>query len=324
MTPLFASTLAIGRPRFRLAARLRSGDVVAELVAFGFGLLLLLITGLLAWELWVNSALPRHQFGWRFLVTQTWDPVAGNFGAAAFIHGTIVTSFLALLIAVPLGVGAAIFLAELAPPRLSDAAALLLELLAAIPSVIYGLIGIAVLVPIMRTVVEPFLKKVTGGFPLFSGPAYGVGYLAAGLVLAVMITPFIVSVTREVLLAVPRDQREAALALGSTHWESTWHVVLPYARVGVYGAVFLALGRALGETMAVTMVIGNRPEIAASLFAPGYSMAAVIANEFTEATGDLYLQALIEVGLVLFLLTMVINALARLLIVATAQRGSAH
>jgi phosphate transport system permease protein len=204
----------------------------------------------------------------------------------------------------------------------SDGAALLVELLAAVPSVIYGLVGVSILVPLMRTWVEPVLRSLTGGFFLFSGPAYGVGFLTAGLVLAIMVIPFIVSVGREVLLAVPREQREAALALGSTKWETTWRVVLPYARPGIYGAIFLALGRALGETMAVTMVIGNRPEVARSLFAPGYSMAAVIANEFTEATGDLYLQSLIEVGLVLFVLTMVINAVARLLIAATTQKGS--
>ncbi len=317
----------LDRPRLpgRMAAvveRLRVRGGWAGWIALGFGLLLLAITGLLAWELWKNSALPRHAFGWRFLFTQTWDPVAGQFGAAAFIYGTLITSVVALLVASPLGVGAAIFLAELSPPRLSDAAALLLELLAAIPSVIYGLVGIAVVVPLMRTTIGPALKHLTPGLPIFAGPVYGVGYLTAGLVLAIMVTPFIVSVTREVLLAVPREQREAALALGSTRWESTWQVVLPYARIGIFGAIFLALGRALGETMAVTMVIGNRPEISASLLAPGYSMAAVIANEFTEATGDLYLQSLIEIGLVLFGLTMVINALARLLVVATSRKGS--
>ena len=283
------------------------------------------MTGLLAWELWRNSPLPRAALGWGFLTTQTWDPVTGEFGAAAFIYGTIVTSAIALLVAVPLGIGVAVFLAELATPRLSAAAGMLLELLAAVPSVIYGLIGVSVLVPIMREHVQPALKALTGGdFPLFSGPAYGIGLLTAGLVLAIMVVPFIVSVGREVLLAVPREQREAALALGATRWESTWKVVLPYARPGLYGAIFLALGRALGETMAVTMVIGNRPEIAASLFAPAYSMAAVIANEFTEATEDLYVQALILVGVVLFALTMVINAVARLLISATQGRGTAR
>ena len=305
-------------------SRLRAGDVAAHSVALAFGLLVLVITGLLAWELVRNSALSRHQFGWGFLVDQTWDPAARRFGAAAFVYGTLVTSGVALAIAVPLGIGVAIFLSELAPPRVSDVAALLLELLAAIPSVIYGLIGVAVLVPIMRAWVEPGLRTLSGSFVLFSGPAYGVGYLTAGLVLAVMVTPFIVAVGREVLLAVPREQREAALALGSTRWESTWHAVLPFARPGLYGAVFLALGRALGETMAVTMVIGNRPEIAASLFAPGYSMAAVLANEFTEAAEDLYLHALIEVGLVLFVLTMLINAVARLLIYSTTSAGTAR
>jgi phosphate transport system permease protein len=307
------------------ARRLRRGDTAAHAVALAFGLLVLVITGLLAWELWQNSVLPRHKFGWRFLATQTWDPVVGDFGAAAFVYGTILTSGIALAIAVPLGIGVAIFLAELAPPRVSALAGMLLELLAAIPSVIYGLIGVSVLVPLMRTAVQPALKAATGGWlPIFSGPAYGIGILTAGLVLAIMVVPFIVSVGREVLLAVPREQREAALALGSTRWESTWKVVLPYARPGLYGAIFLALGRALGETMAVTMVVGNRPEIAASWFAPAYSMAAVIANEFTEATEDLYLQSLIEVGLVLFVLTMVINAVARGLIVATTEKGSAR
>jgi phosphate transport system permease protein len=304
-------------------ARLRKGDEIAHLVALLFGLTLVLLTVLIAIELTINSSLARQRFGWTFLITHTWDPVADEYGAAPFVYGTLVTSALALAIAVPLGVGAALFLSELAPRRISDTLTLLVELLAAVPSVVYGLIGVAVLVPLMRERVQPALQRVAGSLPLFSGPNYGVGYLTAGLVLAIMIVPFIVSVVREVLLAVPREQREAALALGATRWESTWRVVLPYARLGVFGAVFLALGRALGETMAVTMVIGNRPEISSSLFAPGYSMAAVIANEFTEATGDLYLHALVEIGLVLFLLTMIINAFARILIVVTTRRGAA-
>jgi phosphate transport system permease protein len=307
-----------------LSARLRSGDLYAHAVAFLFGASVVGLAGLLAWELWRNSALSRHAFGLSFLTTQTWDPVTGQFGALAFVYGTVMTSVIALLIAVPLGVGVAIFLAELAPPRLSAGAGMLLELLAAVPSVIYGLIGIAVLVPLMREWVQPALKAAMPGFPLFAGPAYGIGLLTAGIVLAIMIVPFIVSVGREVLLSVPREQREAALALGATRWESTWKVVLPYARPGLYGAIFLALGRALGETMAVTMVIGNRPEIAASLFAPAYSMAAVIANEFSEAADELYLHSLIEVGLVLFLLTMVVNVVARGLIAATTESGSAR
>ena len=308
----------------RLASKLRSGDLYAHAFAMLFGGAVVGLAGLLAWELWRNSALARHAFGFRFLWSETWDPVAGQFGALTFVYGTVMTSLIALLIAVPLGVGVAIFLAELAPPRLSGWAGMLLELLAAIPSVIYGLIGIAVLVPAMRTVVQPALKAVFHGFPLFSGPTYGIGLLTAGIVLAVMIVPFIVSVGREVILSVPREQREAALALGATRWESTWKVVLPYARPGLYGAIFLALGRALGETMAVTMVIGNRPQIVASLFAPAYSMAAVIANEFSEASEELYLHSLIEVALVLFLLTMVVNAVARGLIAATTGSGSAR
>jgi phosphate transport system permease protein len=303
--------------------RLASGDEVAHGVALIFALGVALLAALVAFELFANSALSRRAFGWRFLYTQAWDPVAGEFGAAAFIYGTLVTSALALGIAVPLGIGASIFLAELAPRRISDAITMLIELLAAVPSIVYGLIGLSVLVPLMRHYVEPAVQRSAGWMPLFSGPIYGVGYLTAAVVLAIMIVPFIVSVVREVLLAVPREQREAALALGATRWESTFRVVLPFARAGIFGAVFLALGRALGETMAVTMVIGNRPEISASLFAPGYSMAAVVANEFTEATGDLYLSALVEIGLVLFLLTMIVNALARILIAVTTRRGAA-
>ncbi len=274
------------------------------------------------YELYLNSALSRHKFGWRFLFTRTWDPVFEQFGALPFIYGTIVTSAVALLVAVPLGVGAAIFLAELAPPRLSDGLAFVVELLAAVPSVIYGLLGIFVLVPVLRGQVEPFLKSTLGFLPFFQGQIYGVGFLAAGIVLAIMIVPFILSISREVLLAVPVEQREAALALGATRWEATWKVVVPYARTGIFGSIFLALARALGETMAVTMVIGNDPKISASLFAPGYSIAAIIANEFTEATSDIYVHALIELGLVLFAVTIVINGLGRLLILATTRRGT--
>ena len=313
------ANLGRGARRHSLAA---TRDTAARVVAMAFGAAVLVLTALLAWHLVVHSAASRHRFGWSFLTSRQWDPVAGEFGAAPFLYGTLVTSAIALLIGVPVGIGVAIFLAELAPRRLSDAAGMLVELLAAVPSVIYGLVGISVLVPIMRTTIDPALRRAFPGFPLFSGTIYGVGYLTAGVVLAVMVVPFLVSVGREVLLAVPREQREGSLALGSTRWESVWHVVLPHARAGLYGAVFLALGRALGETMAVTMVIGNRPEIASSLFAPGHSMAAVIANEFTEATGDLYLGALVEVGLVLFALTMIVNVVARVLIHATEGRRS--
>ncbi len=280
---------------------------------------ILAITAYLVWELWINSVLPRHQFGFNFLRTQTWDPVAGQFGALPFIYGTLVTSAVALVIAVPLGVGSAVFLAELAPPALSDALAFLIELLAAVPSVIYGLLGIFILVPGLR-IIEPYLKAVLGWTPLFSGPFYGVSLFSAGVVLSVMIVPFIISISREVIRAVPNDQREAALALGATRWETVWDAVLPFASRGIAGSIFLALARSLGETMAVTMVVGNDPKIKASLLAPGYSIAAVIANEFTEATGELYTQSLIELGLVLFALTVIINGAARLMM-AASERG---
>jgi phosphate transport system permease protein len=304
--------------------RLRSGDEIAHLITFLFSSSIIFITSWLVFELWVNSSLPRQKFGLSFLVTRIWDPIAGDFGALPFIYGTVVTTVVGLLIAVPLGIGAAIFLAELAPPKISDSLSFLIELLAAVPSVIYGLLAVFILIPLMRTTIQPFLKSTLGFLPFFTGPAYGVGFLTAGIVLAVMIIPFIISVSREVLLSVPGDQREAALALGATRWEATWKVVVPFARVGILGSVFLALARALGETMAVTMVIGNNPQVSASLFAPGYTIAAVIANEFTEATSDLYLQALVELGLVLFLLTFILNGLARLLILLTTQKAGAH
>ncbi len=320
------TTLLQGAPRRGRAflLRLRSGDEVAHLITLVFASSIILVTALLVFELYRNSALSREKFGWDFLFTRTWDPVFEEFGALPFIFGTVVTSAVGLLLAVPLGVGAAIFLAELAPPRISDALTFVIELLAAVPSVIYGLLAIFTLIPLLRNTVQPFLKETLGFLPFFQGPIYGVGLLAAGIVLAVMIVPFIISISREVLLAVPVEQREAALALGATRWESTWKVVVPYARAGILGSIFLAMARALGETMAVTMVIGNDPRISSSLFAPGYSIAAVIANEFTEATGDLYIHALIELGLVLFVLTIILNGLARLLILATERKGTAH
>jgi phosphate transport system permease protein len=266
--------------------------------------------------------LPRHKFGFGFLTASQWNPVTGEFGALPFIYGTVVTSVIALLIAVPLGVGAAIFLAELAPPRISSTFTFFIELLAAVPSVIYGLLAFFTVVPLMRDYVEPFLQKTLGFLPIFSGTIFGFGYLTAGVILAIMTLPFIISISREALLEVPTEQREAALALGATRWESTWQAVVPYARLGIFGSVFLGLARALGETMAVTMVIGNDPKVHESLFALGYSIAAIIANEFSEATTDLQVQSLVLLGLVLFLLTIVINALARLLIIATARHGS--
>jgi phosphate transport system permease protein len=307
-----------------LLRRLRNGDEVARLITLAFASSILLTTVGLIYQLWGTSSLPRHKFGFGFLASSLWNPVSGQFGALPFIYGTVITSAVALVIAVPLGVGAAIFLSELAPPGISSTFTFFIELLAAVPSVIYGVLGLFTLVPLMRDYVEPFLRRTLGDLPLFAGPISGFGYLTAGMILAIMTLPFIISISREALLEVPTEQREAALALGATRWESTWQAVVPYARLGIFGSVFLGLARALGETMAVTMVIGNDPSIHASLFAPGYTIAAVIANEFSEATGDLYLQSLVELGLVLFLLTIVINALARLLIIATTRRGSAQ
>ena len=301
--------------------RFKGGDEIAHLITLIAAAGILLLTILLVMELWRTSYLSRSKFGWMFFWTKVWDANFDDFGAAPFIYGTLVTSAVALIIAVPLGLASAIFLSELAPKKLSDIVSFLIDLLAAVPSVIYGLLGIFIVVPLMRTTLGPALKSVFGFTPLFSGPNYGVGFLTAGIVLAIMVVPFIISVSREVLMTVPREQREAALALGATRWESTWKVVVPWARTGIMGSIFLALARALGETMAVTMVIGNNPKITASLFAPGYTIASVIANEFTEATGNLYLSALIELGLVLFLMTFILNGMARLLIVATERGG---
>jgi phosphate transport system permease protein len=322
--PVPTGRAAANRRAPGLIQGLRSGDTFAHLFTLLCAASILLVTVALVQQLYVNSTGAIHKFGFRFLTGRTWDPVSGDFGALPFVYGTLVTSALALLVAVPLGVGAAIFLSELASPRISNALTFIIELLAAVPSVIYGLLGIFIMVPFLRQYGEPFLKRTLGFLPLFQGPMYGVGMLAGGLVLAIMVVPFIISISREVLLAVPVEQREAALGLGATKWESTWQVVVPYARIGIMASIFLALARALGETMAVTMVIGNDPRISSSLFAPGYSIAAVIANEFTEATGDLYLQALVELGLVLFALTIVINGLARIAIIFTTQKGSGH
>jgi phosphate transport system permease protein len=309
--------------RKKAGVKLLDGDRVAWAITLFFALLILVVTAVLVYMLWSTSAASRHKFGFGFLSSSLWNPVTDQFGALPFIYGTVITSFLALLISVPLGVGAAIYLSELAAPKLSNALTFLVELLAAVPSVIFGLIAIFTLVPLMRTTIEPMLKKYLGFIPLFTGPAFGVGYLTAGLILSVMTFPYIISVSREALMSVPREQREAALALGATKWESTWDAVLPFARLGIMGSIFLALARALGETMAVTMVIGNDPAIHASLLSPGYTIAAVVANEFTEATGKIFPSALVELGLVLFVLTMIINALAQLLIFVTTRKGSA-
>jgi phosphate transport system permease protein len=253
-----------------------------------------------------------------------WDPVSGDFGAMPFIYGTLVSSLLALLIAVPLAVGVSIFVTELCPRFLRGMVSFTVELLAAIPSVIYGLWGIFVLAPLLHNHIQPWLAQYLGWTGFFNGPAYGIGMLAAGIILAIMIIPIIASITREVLVAVPQSQREAVLALGATRWEMVRMAVLRNARAGIMGGIILGLGRAIGETMAVTMLIGNRPEIAKSLFAPGYTMASVIANEFSEATDDMYLSALVEIGLVLLIVTVVVNACARLLVWSVTRGYSAR
>ncbi|PYR85523.1 MAG: phosphate ABC transporter permease subunit PstC [Acidobacteria bacterium] len=312
-----------GAPRRvrKLARRLQRGDQIAHVITFLFAATIFIITALLFYELYTGALLTRQKFGWNFLSGTTWDPVALEFGALPFIYGTLVTSALALIIGVPLGVGAAIFLAELAPIRISNGLAFIIELLAAVPSVIYGLLAIFTLVPFLRDYVAPVVQSTLGFLPFFQGQSYGVSLLAGGSILAIMVLPFIISISREVLLAVPREQREASLALGATQWETTWNVVVPYAKAGIVGSIFLALARALGETMAVTMVIGNDPKINLSLFAPGYSIAAAIANEFTEATGDMHISALIELGFVLFCITIAVNAVARLLILTTTRKS---
>lgn len=279
------------------------------------------LLGFLVWELWTGARPAVHAFGLGFITSSVWDPVAEHFGALPLIYGTLLSSFVALLIAVPLSLGVAIFLTEFAPMRLRQPIAFVIGLLAAIPSVVYGLWGIFVMIPLLRTSVYPVLERVLGFLPFFKGPVYGPSMLSAGIILAIMVMPYIISVSREVLLAVPGAQREAALALGATRWEAVRTAVLPYARSGIIGAIILGLGRALGETMAVTMLIGNRHDISASLFAPGYTMAAAIANEFAEAVGDMHLAALAYVALVLFVVTVLVNAGARLLIWRVA-RGS--
>ncbi|MGK5089463.1 phosphate ABC transporter permease subunit PstC [Bdellovibrionota bacterium FG-2] len=262
-----------------------------------------------------HHALPLiHKQGWSFVMTSVWDPVNDVYGAISVVYGTVVSSFIAILISTPLSVGVALFLTEIAPTRVGRIVGFLVEMLAAIPSVVYGLWGIFVLAPWLRITVEPFLAKTLGFLPFFQGAPYGVGMLAAGIILAIMITPTISSISREIFIAIPRVQREAALALGSTRWEMMRLSVLQSARRGIIGAVILGLGRALGETMAVTMLIGNRHEVSASLFAPGSTMASIIANEYAEATSDFHVAALVEVGLLLFAVTFIINSLARLFI----------
>jgi phosphate transport system permease protein len=299
------------------------GDTIFRLLMFSVAALVLVIVVGMILALASHATLSMRQFGLGFLTGRDWNPPQEIFGALPFIYGTLASSLIALVISVPLSLGVAIFLVEQAPPMLARPVTFLVELLAAIPSVVYGLWGIFVLAPFLRVYVEPPLEHWFGSLPLFRGPITGIGLLTGGVILAIMITPIISAVVRDVLAAVPNTQREAALALGATKWETT-QVVLINGAPGIAGAIILGLGRAIGETMAVTMVIGNRPEISASLFHPSYTLASVIANEFTEATADVYLSSLIELGLILFLVTFVVNAIARVLVwrVTRANAGA--
>ncbi len=311
-------------PRARETARAgEPGDRAwtAGLTAVGAGILV--VAGLVVVVLTRTAAPALAHIGpWRFVSGQEWDPVSGAFGALPFIYGTIVTSLIAIAVALPVSVGLALFLSEMGPPALRRPVSFAVEILAAIPSVVYGLWGLFVLVPVLRRPVEPFLIHWLGFLPLFKGPPIGLGILAAGLILAIMILPTIASVTLDVVRTVPPSLQEGALALGATRWETIRMTVLPYARPGIMGAALLGLGRALGETMAVAMVIGNAPEIHASLLAPGYTLPAVLANEFSEATSALHVGALAGLGLVLLGLTVLLNAVARLLLVLTRRRLS--
>jgi phosphate transport system permease protein len=282
--------------------------------------IVLFILGILV----IHSRPSLVAFGWKFFTRSAWDPVSGDFGALPFIFGTLATSLLALCMAVPLALGVAVFLTELCPRPLRAPISFLTELLAAIPSVVYGLWAVFVLVPLMRDPIGPFLVKTLGWTGFFSGPNFGVGLLTASIILAIMILPIISSLTRDIMTAVPNSQREAVLALGATRWEMIRIGVLRNSRIGIVGAIMLGLGRALGETMAVTMVIGNHPDIGKSLFAPANTLASVIAGEFSEATSDIYLSALIEIGLALFLVTIVVNAIARLMVWAVTRGAPAR
>src|SRR6478672_1891495 len=290
-----------------------TGDAVFRVLMFAAALLMVGIVIAKLVALSADSMLSIRQFGFGFLAGRQWNPIKGDYGALPFIYGTVASSLIALLISVPLSLGIAVFLVVQAPHYIARPVGFFVELLAAIPSVVYGLWGIFVLAPFLRVHVEPHLARWLGWLPLFQGSITGIGLLTGGVILAIMVTPIITAVVRDVLAAVPDSQREAALALGATRWETT-RVVLVNGAPGIAGAVILGLGRAIGETMAVTMVIGNRAHISASLFDSSYTIASAIANEFTEATQDLYLSALVELGLILFLVTFVVNAIARVLV----------
>lgn len=295
-------------------ARQDTGDVIFKWAMMFFAWAIIILILAMVFELVKSSWQSIAHYGFSFIYSSKWDPVFEKFGALPFIYGTLVSSLVALFIAIPIGLGAAIYLAEYAPWWVKRSISLLVDLLAAIPSVIYGLWGIFVLVPLMRQSIQPALGKYLGFLPFFQGPQYGVGMLSASLILAIMIVPFIISITREVILAVPHVYKEAAYAMGATRWEVTSGIILSYGKSGIIGGIILALGRAIGETMAVTMIIGNNVKISSSLFSPAYTLASVIANEFAEASSSLYLSSLIEVGLILFIVSAGINIIARVLI----------
>lgn len=304
---------------FRFPGGSGAGDRVFRFITAFFAFMVLLLAFLTFWELWKESRPAWGRMGWKFLVESDWDPVKEIFGSVPFLYGTLMSSFIALLIAGPIGLGIALFLSELAPQKLREPVSFLVEILAAIPSVVYGLWGIFLLAPLMRVHVDPLLMKWIGA-PFFKPPSTGLSLFTAGIILAIMILPTITAISREVFEAVPNAFRESALALGATRWETILLAVLKPAQAGILGAIMLGLGRALGETMAVTMVIGNRPEVSLNLLDPSHSMASVIANEFTEAVGDVHLSALALIGLLLMVLTLVLNISAHLLVWATTRK----
>lgn len=310
------------KPEVHKSRSINAGDLLFKNLTQFFAAIILVLVVLMAYEMVRSSALSWHKFGWSFFTSSKWDPVQEEYGALPFIYGTLVSSFLALIIAVPLSLGIAVFLTEMAPRWLEQPVSFFVELLAGIPSIVYGVWGFFVMVPWLRETIEPFVSEKLGWIPLFRGAPYGVGMLASGMILSIMVLPIVASISRDVIRAVPRAQREAALALGSTRWQST-RIALAYSRSGIIGAIILGLGRAIGETMAVTMVIGNRPTISASLFEPGYTMASVLANEFTEATSDMYISALIEIALTLFIITIIVNSCARLLVWSVTRNSGA-
>ncbi len=300
------------------------GDCLFKAITAAFALSIVLILLLMTYEM-IRQSLPSLQaFGWSFIWSREWDAVQENFGALPYLYGSIVSSVLALALATPLSIGTALFITEIAPTRFGGMIAALVELLAAIPSVIYGLWGVLVMAPWLQQTVQPLLIEHLGFLPFFQGAPYGVSMLAAVIILMIMVVPIITSIAKEVLLAVPNSQKEAAFGIGATRWEMIRIAVLPYARSGILGAVILGFGRAVGETMAVTMVIGNTPQISLSLLSPGYTMPSVIANEFAETTSKLHASALMEIGLILLVVALIINALARLLIWSVSRQGGSR